>query len=253
MGLLKLRVAPVGGGKVGAIEVTTGAAPARARVDRAQRVRKLMLGLAFGTLVLLVALLVTSDSAPRGGGLPPELLALATIEALPGLTWLQLIGASSGVAATWLVVRRFRMLSRRRAFTAAPEDEATQTALVAAWTHKGRLHERDGAEDDVVLAPHTQQVEPVATSYDMADPAAAADFVAWGRQAARSGDQLVAYRLLIQAVRLDPGCEEGWLWLAGTCEHRDETIRCLRRVLAINPENAWARRGLDELQAEDRP
>ena len=252
MGLLKLRVAPAGVGKGGAIEVAAGAAPARARADRAQRVRKLMLGLAFGTLVLLVALLMTSDAAPRGG-LPPELLALATIEALPGLTWLQVIGAWSGVAATWLVVRRFRMLSRRRAFTAAPEDEATQTALVAAWTHKGRLQERDGAEDDVVLAPHAPEVEPVATSYDLADPAAAADFVAWGRQAARTGDQLVAYRLLIQAVRLDPGCEEGWLWLAGTCEHRDETIRCLQRVLAINPENVWARRGLDELQAEDRP
>jgi hypothetical protein len=68
VGLLKLRVAPAGEGKAGAVDVAVGAAPERARVDRADRVRKLMLGLAFGTLVLLVALLVTSDSAPRGGG-----------------------------------------------------------------------------------------------------------------------------------------------------------------------------------------
>jgi tetratricopeptide (TPR) repeat protein len=178
------------------------------------------------------------------------------VEPLPGLSWLQISGVAAALAAI-LLVRRTRAAARRRRSAPRPEDLATQTALVAAWTLKGSsLLDRPAPGDGVVTAP-ARPAAPAedgpAADHEPGDPSAAADFVAWGRQAARAGDREIAQRLLSQAVHLDPNSEEGWLWLAGTCERPEDAIHCLRRVLAINPENAWARRGLGELQPEDRP
>lgn len=250
---MKLRVASAGGG-----EASLRVGREQSRGPHAERVRALLLGLAFAACGLLLALFLTSAAVSLPVLLlPPGLASLAVLEPLPGLSWLQVVGTGSGAAATWLLARRIRRSARRRAAGPGSEDLAAQTALVAAWTHKGSsLLDHPAPDDEVVMASSRAPAPPPAApppEHDPADPSAAADFVTWGRQAARSGDQHVAQRLLSQAVRLDPNNEEAWLWLGATCEDREDTICCLERVLAINPDNAWARRGLGELRAENRP
>jgi tetratricopeptide (TPR) repeat protein len=53
-----------------------------------------------------------------------------------------------------------------------------------------------------------------------------------------------ARRLLFEAVRLDPRHEKAWLTLASVLTDMEQAIECLRRVLAINPDNRTAREWL---------
>ncbi|MBP7693777.1 MAG: hypothetical protein KA764_17780 [Anaerolineales bacterium] len=53
-----------------------------------------------------------------------------------------------------------------------------------------------------------------------------------------------ARRLLFEAVRLDPQHERAWLSLASVLTDMEQAIDCLRRVLAINPDNRTAREWL---------
>ncbi len=65
-----------------------------------------------------------------------------------------------------------------------------------------------------------------------------------GVAAARGGQKALAEKLLRQAVKLNPGHEQAWLWLSGVVEQPDDVAFCLRAVLDINPENERAQRGL---------
>ena len=254
---MKLRGLPLIGtraGALGAAAAPSGAGP------RTERARAILLTLAFATLGALLALVLASDPAASRRlveSLPLE--ALAGVELLPGISALQALAGSAGLGVTWLLGRRLRgALLARRANRMAGANPGARTALVAAWTNKGApasgRAEPATAHELLPIRPPAASPMPNALSlHQMADPAAAGDFLNWGRQAARSGDQMVAYRLLTQAVRLDPGNETAWLWLAGTCDERDEAVHCLERVLAINPENRFALRGLSELLAKDRP
>ena len=53
-----------------------------------------------------------------------------------------------------------------------------------------------------------------------------------------------ARRLLFEAVRLDAQHERAWLALASVLTDMEQAIDCLRRVLAINPDNRTAREWL---------
>lgn len=61
-----------------------------------------------------------------------------------------------------------------------------------------------------------------------------------------------ARELLYQVIDLDERSEKAWLWLSGVAEGIDERILCLENVLAINPHNELAKRGLGHLRAERR-
>ncbi len=61
-----------------------------------------------------------------------------------------------------------------------------------------------------------------------------------------------ARELFYQVIDLDERNEKAWLWLSGVAEGVDERILCLESVLAINPHNDLAKRGLDHLRAERR-
>jgi hypothetical protein len=111
------------------------------------------------------------------------------------------------------------------------------------------------------VSPEQAPPDPVAVSSERADPSAGRltssgqgselaplELLRQGREAARAGDRLVAYRLFVHVLELDPDSEEAWLWRAGTAEQPDEMVRCLTRVLEINPDNPRARRGLAEVQ-----
>lgn len=65
-----------------------------------------------------------------------------------------------------------------------------------------------------------------------------------GIEAAKAKNVPVAVRLLQAAVADDPTSEFGWLWLASVCDSPTEALSHLRRVLAINPGNAAARKGV---------
>lgn len=77
----------------------------------------------------------------------------------------------------------------------------------------------------------------------------AQELIRAGQAAARAGHRLPAYRSFVQACELDPWNPDAWLWRAGTAVSTDEAIRCLERVLALDPRNLRARLGLAELRA----
>jgi hypothetical protein len=70
-----------------------------------------------------------------------------------------------------------------------------------------------------------------------------------GIQAFKSGDKTAAQNFFRQALQENPADENAWLWLAGTFEDNKTRILCLEKVLAINPENPAAQKGLAQLKA----
>src|SRR5690349_1623359 len=102
---MKLRVATAGGGEI----VTPAGRP-----GLSARARTLLLGLAIAAFVLLSLMVLSSGAVVVDLPIPPELVSEARREPVAGLSWLQIVGASSGAAATWLLVRRARLSARRK-------------------------------------------------------------------------------------------------------------------------------------------
>lgn len=73
------------------------------------------------------------------------------------------------------------------------------------------------------------------------------DLLQRGIAAAKAGQVDEARRLLAQALKLNPRSEAAWLWMSGVVQTREERIRCLKQVIAINPRNTLALRGLRAL------
>lgn len=69
-----------------------------------------------------------------------------------------------------------------------------------------------------------------------------------GVQAARAGNHAEARLVLRQAIATDANNEQAWLWLSAVEATNSEKIAALQQVLAINPANAAAKRGLDLLK-----
>jgi tetratricopeptide (TPR) repeat protein len=65
-----------------------------------------------------------------------------------------------------------------------------------------------------------------------------------GIAAARAGDKAQARQFLRAAIDHNTACELGWLWLAGVAETSEEALQHLERVLALNPKNERARKGI---------
>jgi hypothetical protein len=66
--------------------------------------------------------------------------------------------------------------------------------------------------------------------------------------ALKAGRKPEAGELLEQATEQDSDNEKAWLWLSGAVDTDQERQRCLERALAINPDNAYAQRGLEILR-----
>jgi hypothetical protein len=69
-----------------------------------------------------------------------------------------------------------------------------------------------------------------------------------GIRAAKAGDKAEARALLSRAVRRRPESEAAWLWLSSVMDTPQGKAHCLRQVLALNPENRAAQRGLAALE-----
>ena len=67
--------------------------------------------------------------------------------------------------------------------------------------------------------------------------------------AARAGRKTEARQMLEQILQANPGQEQAWTWMATVVETDAQRVECLQRVLAINPDNAAARKVLAQFQA----
>ncbi len=74
-----------------------------------------------------------------------------------------------------------------------------------------------------------------------------------GIAAAKAGQQDEARHLLLQVVEQDEANVLGWLWLCGLMDDIDERQICLENVLALEPDNETARRGLARLRQQQHP
>jgi tetratricopeptide (TPR) repeat protein len=72
-------------------------------------------------------------------------------------------------------------------------------------------------------------------------------------QTAKSGEREKAHQLLMQIVELDEKNETAWLWLSGTVKTKEDRQICLENVLAINPQNEIAKKGLKKLGITPAP
>ncbi len=68
-----------------------------------------------------------------------------------------------------------------------------------------------------------------------------------GIAAAKAGQKDQARQLLQQSLRLEPGSEVGWLWLASVAQNQRERMFCLHKLLEINPNNEMAQQSLQSL------
>ncbi len=79
------------------------------------------------------------------------------------------------------------------------------------------------------------------------------DLLNRGIAALKAGRKAEARGLLAQLVEQEPRHELGWLWLSGAVDTDEDRRVCLENVLAINPNNDLAQRGLETLQRSSPP
>ena len=70
------------------------------------------------------------------------------------------------------------------------------------------------------------------------------DLLKQGIAAPRAGRKDEARQKLLLVVELDDQNEQGWLWLSGVVEADRGSARLPGNVLALNPDNAAAQKGL---------
>jgi len=79
---------------------------------------------------------------------------------------------------------------------------------------------------------------------------------AWLRQgitAVKKGDREQGREFLEKVLAVDERSEQAWLWLSGAVDSTEERQICLENVLAINPNNALAQKGLAKLSQAKSP
>jgi hypothetical protein len=80
-----------------------------------------------------------------------------------------------------------------------------------------------------------------------------AELLAQAIQAVKAGNRAEARQLLQTLLKQEPGNEQAWLWLSAAVTNHEAQIKCLQQVLAINPANQSAQRGLAKLTATPEP
>lgn len=73
------------------------------------------------------------------------------------------------------------------------------------------------------------------------------DLLVQGISAAKAGKREEARLLLAKVVSKDSGNERAWLWLSGVVDSDENRRLCLENVLALNPDNRLAKKGLERL------
>lgn len=78
-----------------------------------------------------------------------------------------------------------------------------------------------------------------------------ADQLKLGIAALKAGKREKARVLLMQLIEADENNEQAWLWLSGAVETDEDRRICLENVLALNPDNQVAQKGMAKLQAAE--
>jgi Flp pilus assembly protein TadD len=73
------------------------------------------------------------------------------------------------------------------------------------------------------------------------------DLLQQGIALAKAGRREEARTILLQVVEMDERNESAWLWLSSVVDSDDDKAVTLENVLVINPNNEWAKRGLQLL------
>ncbi|MCC7448294.1 MAG: hypothetical protein IT324_12815, partial [Anaerolineae bacterium] len=68
----------------------------------------------------------------------------------------------------------------------------------------------------------------------------------------KAGRKAEARQLLMTVTELDEGNEQAWLWLSGCVDSPQEQQICLENVLAINPGNTKAQKGLEAILRQNK-
>src|SRR5512145_1640430 len=68
-------------------------------------------------------------------------------------------------------------------------------------------------------------------------------------QAIRMGNREEGRRMLEEILEVDENNEQVWLWLTSVVEQDEDREVCLENVLALNPNNIVARKGLEALRS----
>jgi tetratricopeptide (TPR) repeat protein len=68
-----------------------------------------------------------------------------------------------------------------------------------------------------------------------------------GIAAARAGQVEEARQWLAQAIKVDPQNEVAWIWMSSVVQTNEQRVYCLEQVLAINPQNELALKGMQAL------
>jgi hypothetical protein len=71
-----------------------------------------------------------------------------------------------------------------------------------------------------------------------------------GIAAAKAGQLEMARARLLQVIELDDHNEQAWLWLSQAVESDEDRYICMENILAINPDNAAAKAGLEYLRQQ---
>lgn len=132
---------------------------------------------------------------------------------------------------------------RGRAETAVSLDDA-----IASWACTLALAPGDQTARDAL---DQKVIEKEATS----DPTQVQSLIELGKTVGQLGQKPWAYRLFRRATELEDTNEEAWVWRAGLADDRKEMISSLNQVLALNPDNARAKTGLEWASAleTDKP
>jgi len=76
------------------------------------------------------------------------------------------------------------------------------------------------------------------------------EWLAEGIARARAGQREQAREMLLRVVERDERNVQAWLWLSGLVDDPQDRRVALESVLAIEPENAFARAGLNWLDQQ---
>jgi hypothetical protein len=66
--------------------------------------------------------------------------------------------------------------------------------------------------------------------------------------AIKAGNKETGKQLLFETLKAEPHNEDAWLWMTRVVGSNNDRVKCLQRVLEINPNNETAKRGLAQLQ-----
>jgi tetratricopeptide (TPR) repeat protein len=76
------------------------------------------------------------------------------------------------------------------------------------------------------------------------------EMLANGIAAVKAGQMEQAQEWLVALLQIDRYNEQGWLWLSGAADNAQDRLDCMQEILKINPNNAFAQRGLAALRAK---